>query len=306
MFKNCIPYSITLPQGAGTNDDIGTALGRQHFVDCGATQEKSCGWVPPRHEYGAMSESINGHLIAAFCVQTKTVPKDAIDEKVNVAANEIEQTTGHKLGKKRRRALADDARLELLPHAFPKTKEAYVWIDREAGRLYIDTSSQSFADEAVTSLVNLFEGAFIAPINTKNNPATIMAHWLHHGDDLDDADRSGFALGRACVLKSSDEEKSQVAYKRCSLDSDEIREHIERGLLPGRLDLTFDGRMDLTLHESLKLTGIKVLDVAIDPAEPVDAFDADVAIITSELSKAVGALIDGPLGGIAGAEGGAP
>lgn len=302
MFKSAIFYSITLPQGAGTAADVAKTLDRQSFTACGPTQEKSCGWIPPRHEHGELVESINGQLIAQFCIQTKSVPKAALDERVDAIAANIEATTGRKPGKKERRALADEARLELLPHAFPKTKVAYMWIDRAKGLLFIDTSSQAVADEVVTSLVNLFEGVAISMVNTKIGAGSIMASWLHDGDKLDDDDRFGFALGRACVLKSNDEEKSQVSYKRHSLHADEIRQHIEHGLLPKRLDLTFNGRLDLTLHDSLKLTGIKLLDVAIDPAEPVDAFDADVTIITAELGKAVSALIEGPLDGVAEAE----
>ena len=303
MFRNCILYSVTLPQNIKTAEEVAAALGfRDWFEPCGPAQEKSCGWIPPRHEHGELVESINGQLIAKFCIQTKSVPKAALDEKVDAITANIEATTGRKPGKKGRRALADDARLELLPHAFPKTKEAYVWIDRAKGLLFIDTSSQAVADEVVTSLVNLFEGAIVKPVETKTAASSVMAAWLHHGSDLDDGDRDGFSLGRACVLKSNDGEKSQVAYKRHPLFSDEIREHIERGLLPKRLDLTFNGRLDLTLHDSLKLTGIKLLDVAIDPAEPADAFDADVTIITAELGKAVSALIEGPLDGVAEAE----
>ncbi len=94
MFKNCILYTLTLPQGAGTAEDIAEVLGsRGGFDPCGPTQEKSCGWVPPRHEHGDMAESINGQLIAAFRVQTRSVPSAEIARLVDAAAVSIERTT---------------------------------------------------------------------------------------------------------------------------------------------------------------------------------------------------------------------
>ena len=63
MFKNLIIYRIgTL---AATFDQVEAVL--QPFAECGTTQEKSSGWVPPRGEkHGALAESIGGHWVLRY------------------------------------------------------------------------------------------------------------------------------------------------------------------------------------------------------------------------------------------------
>lgn len=47
MFKNLIAYRIA--QGwAADHAAIEEALAKSPFIECGATQQKSAGWVPPR------------------------------------------------------------------------------------------------------------------------------------------------------------------------------------------------------------------------------------------------------------------
>ena len=57
MFKNLIVYRIA----SGWSMDITQveeALAKTPFLECGATQAKSSGWVPPRgEENGALAES---------------------------------------------------------------------------------------------------------------------------------------------------------------------------------------------------------------------------------------------------------
>ena len=48
------------------------ALAREPFAECGATQQKSCGWVPPRGaEHGALVEVVDGQWIARLAIETK-------------------------------------------------------------------------------------------------------------------------------------------------------------------------------------------------------------------------------------------
>ena len=47
MFKNMIVYRIA-PQWQVELTQVEEALAKAPFLECGATQEKSLGWVPPR------------------------------------------------------------------------------------------------------------------------------------------------------------------------------------------------------------------------------------------------------------------
>lgn len=287
MFKNLIIYR-TSPL-AFTLAQLEAALQRAPFIECGVTQEKSAGWVPPRGEaHGALVESIGGQWIARLMIETKAVPGDALARKVKEKAERIEQETGRKLGKKETRELKEEARLDLLPMAFTKRATTWVWIDPLARALVIDTSSQARADEVARSLVEQVPAGFaLALLNTKTAPQAAMAHWLNEQEPPE-----GFTVDRECELKSQDEDKSVVRYANHPLDIQEVLDHINAGLLPTRLALTWDGRVSFTLTQQLQVKGIRFLDSVFESQQADEGgFDADVAIATGELGKLIPDLV---------------
>ncbi|MCX7276156.1 MAG: recombination-associated protein RdgC, partial [Burkholderiales bacterium] len=73
MFKNVLVYRI----GAGWVPDllkIEAELDKDRFVECGASQEMSMGWVEPRGTlHGPLVESIGGQLIFKIMFESKSV-----------------------------------------------------------------------------------------------------------------------------------------------------------------------------------------------------------------------------------------
>ena len=269
------------------------ALAKAPFMECGATQEKSLGWVPPRGEqHGALAESVGGQWILRFMVESKVLPGSVLNRRVKEKAARIEQETGRKPGKKESRELKDEARLDLLPMAFTKQAAMWVWIDPQACTLALDTSSQAHADEVVSLLVELLPGLALALLDTQTSPQAAMAHWLKEQEPP-----AGFSVDRECELKSADEAKAVVRYARHPLDIDEVRAHIEAGKLPTKLALTWDDRVSFVLTEGLQLKKISFLDTVFEGQAPDDhGFDTDVAIATGELTKLIPDLVEA-LGG---------
>lgn len=296
MFKNVTLYRLA-PGWVPTLDDMEAALDAARFTPCGATQEKSAGWVPPRgDDHGALVESIDGQRILRFMIETKSVPGTAIRKKAQEAADHIEATTGRKPGKKETKALREDALLALLPQAFPKQTAIWVWIDIERSLVLIDASTQAKADEVMTSLVQCFNGFAAALLNTAMTPQTAMTQWLlaESPDDWPE----GLAVERQVVLKSHDEEKATVKFDRHHLINDEIRKHIAEGKLPVELAMSWEGRVSFVLTESMRLKKISFMEGVFDEQRPEgeDQFDADVALSTGELRQLIPALIEA-LGG---------
>ena len=63
MFKNIITFRIGA-ECALQLETIEESLQKMPFVECGQTQERSFGWVPPRGDaHGLMAESIGGQFI---------------------------------------------------------------------------------------------------------------------------------------------------------------------------------------------------------------------------------------------------
>ena len=300
MFKNLIAYRIS-PLWPADLAAIEETLAKALFIECGATQEKSAGWVPPRGEaHGALVESIGGQWIARLMTESKTVPGSVLARKVAEMAARIEQETGRKPGKKESKELKDEAMLDLLPMAFTKQVSMWVWVDPANRLLVLDTSSQSRADEVVSLLVESLPGLSVSLLNTQTSPQAAMANWLATQEPP-----TGFSIDRECELKACDESKAVVKYGRHPLDIAEVQQHIQHGKLPTKLALTWDDRVSFVLTEGLQVRKLAFLDTVFEGTKADEGgFDADVAIATGELVKLIPDLIEA-LGGEAGMKGGA-
>ena len=287
MFANLIIYRIA-PQWSATLDQVEQALAKAPFAECGATQEKSAGWIPPRGEaHGALAEAVGGQWMLRFMAETKVLPGSALARKVKEKAARIEQETGRKPGKKETKELKEEARLDLLPMALTKQASMWVWIDPAARLLVLDTSSQGRADEVVTLLVEALPGLSVSLLQTQASPRAAMAHWLKEQEPP-----AGFTVDRECELKSADESKAVVRYARHPLDIEEVQAHIDAGKLPTRLALTWDDRVSFVLTSELQLRKVQFLDTVFEGTKADDGgFDVDAAIATGELRKLIPDLV---------------
>ena len=274
------------------------ALQSAHFVECGASQEKSVGWVEPRGEaHGACVEVVGGQWILKWMMEVKSVPGSVVKRRVQEHVARIEADTGRKPGKKEIRSLSDDVRQALLPMAFTKQSSITLWLDPQARRLVIDAASATKADEVLTSLIKAVEGLALALVDTQTAPATAMAHWLGSQEAP-----QGFSVDRECELRAADESKAVVRYTRHALDTEEVSQHIAHGKVPTRLALTWNDRVSFVLTDALQLKKVAFLDVVADESptsaadRDQDHFDADVAIATGELRRLLPVLFEA-LGG---------
>lgn len=294
MFKNVMVYRL------GTAWSLSLAqleeqLQSAAFVECGLTQEKSVGWVPPRGQvHGPLVESVGGQLILKLMMENKAVPGSVITRKVKERTAQIEASTGRKPGKKEVRELKDNIRMELLPMAFTKQSSMLVWIDPQAGTLVLDAGSQGKADEVLTCLAKSIDGLGAVLLQTANSPVAAMSDWL-----LSQEPPAGFTVDRECELKAGDDSKAVVRYSRHALDIEEVQQHITHGKLPTRLALTWQGRLSFVLTETLQLKKLAFVEGVFQDdgtTSKDDRFDADTAIATGEIRKLIPDLLES-LGG---------
>lgn len=292
MFKNLTIYRMTTGWTPSL-EDMEAAVDPARFLPCGPTQEKSVGWAPPRgEERGPLVESVNGQIILKLMIETKNVPSATVRKKAQEAADHIKATTGRKPGKKETKELREDALLALLPQAFPRQSSVLVWIDRAAGLLMTDASSQGKNDEVITALVRAFDGLALAHVQTNTTPQRAMTEWLVATDPGYEWPE-GFAVERACELRSADEEKSVVKFNRHNLLTYEVRKHIAEGKLPLWAAMSWEGRVGFVLTEQMQLKKISFMEGVFDDRQNDEeaGFDADVTLATGELSKLIPALI---------------
>ena len=309
MFKNALVYRIEHWEAPGLAE-LDQRLQAARFVECGASQAESVGWVEPRGEaHGAMVESIGGQWVLRLATETKAVPGGVIKDQVGKKLDAIEKDTGRRPKGKIVKELKEEVIHQLLPRAFPKRSDTVVWIDPQAHWLLVGAGSVKKADAVVTRLVELMGGGLkLGLVQTALAPATAMATWLAEKEAP-----AGFSIDRECELKQPDSEKATVRYARHTLDIDEVGEHVRQGKLPTQLALSWADRVSFVLTEALTLKKIKLLDVVLE-GRGADAgaaqkdeggFDADVALFTGELRQLVPALVEA-LGGLQARPAGVP
>jgi recombination associated protein RdgC len=307
MFKNAFVYRIE-HWSPPTLRDMEDRLSGARFVECGASQPESAGWVAPRGNPNApLAESIGGQVVFKLCTETKAVPGGVVKTQVNTELDKIEKDTGRRPKGKRAKEVKEAVVHALLPRAFPKRSDTLVWLDHEAQLVWVGAGSAKKADAVVTRLIELLGGGLkLALLQTQLAPATAMATWL-----ADKEAPPGFTTDRECELKQPDSEKASVRYARHTLDIDEVGEHIKQGKLPTRLAMTWNSRVSFILTESLTLKKIELLDVVLENApqkagkDDDGGFDADVALSTGELRLMIPDLINA-LGGLQAAAGATP
>ena len=290
MFKNIQFFKIN----ASWNQNLEIAernFNGNRFVECGISQEESIGWTEPRGEKnGLLIEAIGGQWIGKLMFGSKILPSTVIKENVAKIVAKIEESTGRKLGKKEKKEITEDVRNDLVAKAFTKKSASFIWIDPVKNMLVIDTSSQSRADQIVTALVKSIESFVVTPIQTQTSSAVSMSHWLTTQDPP-----VGFTADQDCILKSVDATKASVKYAKHPLDIEEIRAHIANGKSPTQLAMTWDSRVSFVLTDLGLVKKISFLKTALQSKDE-SSFDADVILVTGELSNMIPAIVDA-LGG---------
>jgi len=289
LFKNALLYRITA-WAPPSLDEVTERLAGAAFAECGPTQPQSLGWVPPRDEkHGALIEAIGGAYILKLQVERRAVPAATVKLALEKKLDAIEAETGRRPKGKFAKELKEEITQELLPRAFTRRSSTLIWIDAAAKLLVVGAQSIGTGDMAVTVLVEALSGGVqLKLLQTTTAPATAMAHWLISQDPP-----AGFSVDRETTLQQPDSEKAAVRYTRHTLDLAEVAQHIQQGKLPTQLALTWQSRVSFVLTDSLALKGIKLLDVVLESradAPEADAFDADVALMTGELSQLFVAL----------------
>lgn len=301
MFKNALIYRIEhWDQPALT--EIERRLSAAPFVECGATQPESAGWVAPRGEtHAALIESVGGQLVAKLCIETRAVPAGVVKTQLQAQLDAVEQQSGRRPKGKQARELKEAVVHALLPRAFSKRTDTVVWLDPAARIVWIGAGSTKRADAVVTRLIEMLGGGLkLGLLQTELSPATAMSAWL-----AEKAAPAGFSIDRDCELRQPDSERASVRYARHVLDIDEVGGHIKQGKLPTQLALTWAGRVSFVLTEALTLKKIQLLDGVLEGAGSAatqagkdgSGFDGDVAIATGELRQLLPALIEA-LGGL--------
>ena len=299
MRKAFTTYRILESWQAPSFETLSEAMSRAVFRPCGPTERRTSGWVPPRGvEHGPLLETVAGQWLMTLMSESRQLPAAAVRAELDVRLDAVEAQIGRRPRGKAKREIKEQVEHELLPRAFTRKSAVTVWIDPRSRMLVLGTPSVKVADLVVAELLTVFGDHLpLAPIDTAQSPAGAMAAWLASRQAP-----AGFSIDLECELRQADDSRATVKYTRHTLDTDEVALHLQQGKMPAYLAMTWADRVSFVLTDDLKIKRVKFLDVESAPGTGMasdgqdDAFDANAALATGELSQLMGDLLDA-LGG---------
>ena len=293
-FKNLQIYRLPAPW-AFTPEQLEAALAPYSFVPCTSMDLLRQGWDSPRNN-GQLVHTVNKQMLILLGTEKKLLPASVINQVAKARAADMEEAQGFGLGKKAMKELKERVADELLPRAFSIRSNVWTWIDPVNGWLVVDAASPGKADEVLKLMLKSIDKLPLETLHVNRSPVSAMTDWL-----AADEAPGGFTVDQDTELRATGEGKATVRYVRHTLEVEDVRRHISSGKQCTRLAMTWADKVSFVLTESLAIKRITALDVLKENADNTtknddERFDTDMALMTGELSRLLGDLVEA-LGG---------
>jgi len=297
-FRNARVFRFTKPFEI-TAETLEAQLQTEAFRPCGPQESSRQGWVPPMGRHSdQLVHSSGGCFLIALRKEEKLLPASVVKELVDEKAEAIEIEQARKVRRKERDELKEEITLEMLPRAFSKNRRCYAYLAPADGVLVVDAGSAKQAEDLASALRKSVGSLPVRPPAVEQAPSFTFTGWLDHTIDLP----SAIDLGTECELKDPSEDGAVVRCKGLDLRGDDVRTHLNAGMLVTRLALTWDDNVSCVLDEELGIKRLKfgeTLQEKLDDVDSDDAaarFDAAFSLMTLELSRLIPGLLEA-LGG---------
>lgn len=294
FFKNVMVYSLSrdIPLDA---EELAQQLQTMAFTPCAAQDMAKSGWINVNSEELLLAE--NGQYLLCCQTESKIMPAATLNEFVADRVAKIEQEEARKVRRSERVSLKDEALHTLLPRAFTRRTQAYIWIDSVNSRIYVDAASAKAAEDMLAMLRKTIGSLPVVPLMAEEPVELTLTEWLRSGDLP-----AGFLLGDEAELAAILEEGGKIRCKKQDLISEEVRAHIQAGKVVTHLSLDWQERIFCRVADDLSIKGIKYADMLTEQNDDIDREDqrarmlADFMLFTSEFSAFFSGLVDA-LGG---------
>jgi len=293
-FKNLQVYRLPSPWNI-TAEALEAQLAAHAYQPGSGLEAQRLGWIAPR-EGGGLVHEVGRQLLIALRAEKKLLPASVVNQVAKARAAELEEQQGFKPGRKQMKDLKEQVTDELLPKAFSIHRDTLIWIDPESGWLGVDAAATAKADEVLGLLHKSVSPLPLRPLHVIQSPAAAMTAWL-----ASDEAPSNFSIDQDAELQAAGDSKATIRYVRHPLDPADMQRNIASGKQCTRMALTWADRVSFVLTETLALRRITPLDVlsenqGITNQTDDELYDANVALMTGELSKLLADLVYG-LGG---------
>ncbi|RLM27720.1 recombination-associated protein RdgC [Brenneria alni] len=296
-FKNLMIYRLSR-ESVLSADEMEKQLSAFAFTPCGSQDMMKSGWVSPMGSHSdALTHVVNGQIVICTRKEEKILPSPVIKQTLQAKIERLEAEQHRKLKKTEKDALKDEVLHSLLPRAFSRFSQTWLWIDTVNGLIMVDAASAKKAEDTLALLRKTLGSLPVVPLTMENPIELTLTEWVRSGEPP-----AGFALQDEAELKAILEDGGVIRCKKQDLVSDEIAVHIEAGKLVTKLALDWQERVQLVLSDDGSLKRLKFSDTLREQNDDIDRddfaqrFDADFILMTSELAALISNLIEA-LGG---------
>lgn len=297
-FKNLLVYRLSREVSLSA-DEMEKQLSQFTFTPCGSQDMAKTGWVSPMGSHGgdALTHSHNGQILLCARQEQKILPSPVIKQELQAKIEQIESEQHRKLKKTEKDSLKDEVLHSLMPRAFSRFSQTFMWIDTANGLIMVDAASAKKAEDMLALLRKSLGSLPVVPLTMESPIELTLTEWVRSGETP-----AGFTLQDEAELKAILEEGGVIRCKKQALVSDEIATHIENGKLVTKLAVDWQERIAVVLADDGSIKRLKFSDVIREQNDDIDRddfaqrFDADFILMTGELAALIQNLVEA-LGG---------
>ena len=296
-FKNLMVYRLSR-EVALNADEMEKQLSAFAFTPCGSQDMAKTGWVSPMGSHSdALTHAVNGQIVICARKEEKILPSPVIKQELQAKIERLEGEQHRKLKKTEKDALKDEVLHSLLPRAFSRFNQTFMWIDTVNDLIMVDAASAKRAEDTLALLRKSLGSLPVVPLTMESPIELTLTEWVRSGELP-----AGFIIQDEAELKAILEDGGVIRCKKQNLISDEIAVHIEAGTLVTKLAVDWQERIQLVLADDGSLKRLKFADTLREQNDDIDRddfaqrFDADFILMTSELAALIKNTIEA-LGG---------
>ncbi|MBI6549025.1 recombination-associated protein RdgC [Xenorhabdus lircayensis] len=296
-FKNLMIYRLNREISLSA-DELEKQLSPLAFTPCGSQDMMKTGWVSPMGSHSeALTHASGNQILICTRKEEKMLPSPVIKQEVQAKIARLEGEQHRKLKKTEKDSLKDEVIHTLLPRAFSRFSQTYIWIDTVNNLIIVDAASAKRAEDNLALLRKTLGSLPVVPLTFTDPIELTLTEWVRSGNLP-----AGYALMDEAELKAILEGGGVIRCKKQELVSDEIATHIESGKYVTKLALDWEERIQFMLSDDGSLKRIKFSETLREQNDDIDRedftqrFDADFILMTGELSALIKNTIDA-LGG---------
>lgn len=269
------------------------------FSPCGSQDMAKTGWVSPMGKFGTekLVHAAGHQLLICAKREEKILPAPVIKQELADKVEQLQNEQHRKLKKTEKDSLKDEVLHSLMPRAFSRFTQTFMWIDLDNRLIMVAAVSTKKAEDMLALLRKSLGSLPVVPLTMETPIELTLTEWVRSGQPP-----AGFALQDEAELKAILEEGGTIRCKKQALVSDEISSHIENGKLVTQVSMDWQERVSFQINDAFTLKKMKPSDTLADQNDDIERediaarFDADFILMTSEYSALISNLISA-LGG---------